>query len=858
MQERIKLPHEFLVWWLLRAPKRILITGKRLLALINNSLSFTLNVRLIFTPLFGDFTFVGRLIGFSIRVIQIVFGLIFMLTITAVVFLLPLVWLAAPVILFWQIKFWFVLVYLAMYILWAFLTANTPNKKVTQATREEMLKSFRPISLDLYKLLCTNFASGVKKLLGRNEIKYVLLKNELTDKGFAEKLDGTPRYDTTKLKEVAFDLAVKQKSRFVEPEHIFFAFISGIQKADALLATFGTTLNELEKAIEWVVSEREYLSKIYFWQEDCEMLFVGGIGKGMTGRVTPFLDSISEDFTKKVQSGRIEKIVDRENEIKKIADLLTGTRENIMITGEPGSGKTSIVRGIAYKIIEGTEYKALTNKRIVSLEIGALISGAKTAGDISAKLNRALEEIKGSGDIILFIDEIHNLVTSAGDESAETSTVYSILEPHLIADKIQFIGATSLPNYRKYIEPNGAFARLFNLIEIKEASKEDTIEILKASARKAFRKNKVTVTYPALVKIVDLSQKLIHQRVFPDKALDVLNRTVSDVAQTTKIVDSSSVAGEVAEMTNIPSEVLTQGEADRVLRIEEDMKKMVIGQAYAINQIGSALKRARAGIRNENKPIASFLFVGTTGVGKTQTAKALAKYYFGNAKAMIRIDMSEYQQADSINRLLGNPDASSKGILTEAVRTRPFSLILLDEIEKAHPSILLTFLQVLDDGRLTDTSGTLVDFTNSIIIATSNAGTRSIQQVSETGGTIEQMEIVAKKEIREKFAPEFLNRFSGIIFFNPLSMENVRDICTLLLSDVRKAAEDKGIKLMIKQDAIDELIKRGYSPEWGARPLSRVIEDTVESYIATKILRNEFKQGDEVTLGMEVFADQTV
>jgi ATP-dependent Clp protease ATP-binding subunit ClpC len=856
----VKLPGEFLYWWLVKAPKRIFVTGKRFLILLNNTISFTLNVRLLFTPLFGDFTLIGRFIGFNIRIFQIVFGLIFMLTVSSAVLLLPILWLTAPLILFKFIKFWTLFIYLEMYLCWVIITKNTPRKKVSEVMEKDpsdYLNSFRPVSKNLYELLNRNFPVGVKTLMERQEIKYVLLMDELERENLSEKLFGSPKFDTTKIGIEAYKIALKHKTRFVEPEHVFFAFISNVQKPETLLATFETTLEELEKTVEWVVSEHEHLSKIYLWQEDCEMLFVGGIGKGMTGRVTPLLDSISEDYTRKVQSRRIEKIVDRETEIKKIADLLTGTRENILIIGNPGSGKTAIVRGMAYKIIEGTEYSSLKNRRIVSLDIGALIAGAKTAGDISAKLNLALEEIKGSGDIILFIDEIHNLVASAGDKNAETSTIYTILEPHIVSDRIQFIGATSIPNYRKFIEPNGAFARLFNIIEIKETSKEDTMEILKARSRKAKRKYGITVTYPALVKTIELCNKLIHERVMPDKALDVLNRAVSNFSQSRGTVDSTCIAREVSEMTNIPSEIITQSEAQKVLNIEEAMQKMVVGQNHAIKQIGSALKRARAGVRNDNKPIASFLFVGTTGVGKTQTAKALAKSYFGDQKTMIRIDMSEYQQADSINRLIGNPDASSKGLLTESVRTNPSSLILLDEIEKAHPNILLIFLQVLDDGRLTDSSGTVVSFNNSIIIATSNVGTRSIQQIFEEGGTIDEMDAIAKKEIREKFAPEFLNRFTGIIMFNPLTMDSVRQICLMLLETIKDIAKEKGFKLTFTPELVDELIKRGYNPEWGARPLARVIEDTVESYIATKILKNEIKPGDEISLGTAIFVEST-
>ena len=779
-----------------------------------------------------------------------------MLVLTIVIFCLPFLWLLLPIILFDYLKYWAVGVYIGMYFLWAAENLRIPREKISHIKNENYLDAFRPKARKIVKLTQKNFPEGVKTLTEQPEIEYVLLKSELADTDFKQKLLSAPKPALENLAKDSFNITLKQKNRYVEIEQILLALVRSLTNVETFLATYGTTLDTLEKTIGWVVSEKEYFDKIYIWQEDCDMLFVGGIGKGMTGRVTPLLDSASEDFTRMVQKGRIEKIVDRESEIKKVAELLTGTRENILITGAAGSGKTSIVRGIAYKIIEGTEYKALKNKRIVSLDIGGIISGARSAGEISERLNKIMEEVKSSADIILFIDEIHNLVAGTGDKSAETSTIYSILEPHIVADKVQFIGATSLPNYRKYIEPNGAFARLFNLVQIPEASKEDTVEILKYVCRKFERKFHVLITYPALVKIVELSEKLIHERVLPDKALDILNRTVTQVANGSKYINTKEIAKEISAMTSIPVEAVTSDEASKLLQIEETMKKMVIGQDHAIVQIGAALKRARVGIRNENKPIASFLFIGTTGVGKTQTAKALAKSYFGNPKAMIRIDMSEYQQPDSISRLLGAPDGSTKGILTESVRTKPFGLILLDEIEKAHPNILLTFLQVLDDGRLTDSSGTLVDFTNTIIIATSNVGTRSIQQVFERGGTLEEMDVDAMKDVREKFAPEFLNRFSGIIIFNPLSMDNVRDICLLLLADIKKVAEEKSVKLEFKPELIEELIKRGFSPEWGARPLARVIEETVETDIATRMLKNEIKQGDTISIGLEVFAQE--
>ncbi len=286
--------------------------------------------------------------------------------------------------------------------------------------------------------------------------------------------------------------------------------------------------------------------------------------------------------------------------------------------------------------------------------------------------------------------------------------------------------------------------------------------------------------------------------------------------------------------------------------------KRVIGQDLAINQIGASLKRARTGIRNEGKPIAGFLFVGTTGVGKTETAKALAQVYFGDVKSMIRLDMSEYQQIDSIDRLIGDPKTRSGGFLTDAVRSRPFALVLLDEIEKAHPNVLLTFLQVLDDGRLTDSSGRVVDFTNTIIIATSNVGTKKIQEVSRRNGMFDELKEEAMKEVKDHFAPEFLNRFSGIIIFKPLDMLSVRKITEIMLEKIKRLSEEKGIKVSFKPELIDELIKRGYDPEQGARPLARVIENSVESYLAVDILSKKIVKGSSIDLGLEVFDNSSL
>lgn len=837
-------PFLFIYWWFIKTPKHIFVVCKRFISIVNNTIAFTLNIRLVFTPLFGDYTFIGRLIGFIVRVLEIIVGIILMIIFLIISLLFPLAWLVLPIFLFHYIGYWVVLIVLCIYAFWSFLTADIPSTKIIN-NKGDTKKSFRNSTKVHLK---ANPKKALLDLLNNPKIELLLKKAEIPKKEFFDKcldIATVPRDAITKK---AFDLASEQKSKYVEVEHLFYALLENVPKSDTLLSSFNTDKEIVKETIKWLVDRRNWLSERFFWQEDYVMQPMGGIGKGLTGRVTPLLDTVSTDYTRMVQKGKLKQIIGREKEIEDIAQILSSDKGDILLIGPAGCGKTSIVQGIAYEIIAGTKYKTLKQKRIVRLDIGGFLSETRSEGEIAGRINKIMEEVKGSRDIVLFIDEIHTLMMGENSQ-----IVYSTIEPYLASSEMHLIGATSTPNYRKYIEPQQSFAQMFHIIEIGEASQKDTLEILKYVSNDLERKNKIFITYTALVKIIALSEKLIHERVLPDKAIDILSRAASQITESTKEINSNVIAEEISTMTRIPVENVSQDDAERLLNIEKDLKKMVVGQDHAIVQVANALRRARTGMRNEKKPIASFLFVGTTGVGKTQTAKALAKTYFGDAKTMIRLDMSEYQQANSIDRLIGSPDGSSKGLLTEQVRSMPFALILLDEIEKAHPKILQTFLQVLDDARLTDASGTTVDFTNTIIISTSNVGTREIQEIFAKSGNFEEMETEAMKRVRDHFAPEFLNRFNGIVVYHPLSYESVFKIAQLLLRDVAEMAKQKGIKLDFKKELIQELVKKGFSPEWGARPLSREIENSVENYLARKVLSNEIKSGDEINLGLEVF-----
>lgn len=847
-----RLPHEFILWWAIKAPGKIIRICRRFIILTDSSLSFSANLRFLFTPLFGDYTIVGRMIGFVIRVFWVSGCLVFFVILIPACASLTVAWYLTPLALWKYFDLSYALAYaLTLFLYYMLKNRNVPKIKTANNTKQSFEGSCRKEVLECLDRLKDDQSSGIKWLFGLERVSVLLERSEINKDMLLEKLILSPAIQTHTLGEAAFTDAVTFKSKYVEIEHLLLALLNNIPKIDIILGSLNTTVKNVAGVVQWETSKRNKRDSLFIWQDDYKLLFTGGYGKGMLGKITPKLDSVSRDFTKEIARGRYKTILGRDEDVKKIAEILSGSKDNVLIIGEPGSGKTTLIEGIAQKILQSNEYKSISNHRLVGLEIGGFISGASSPGMIAENLNKVMAEVVGSGDIILFIDEIHNLVANAGDSNAETSKIYSILEPYLSDDKIKFIGATTISNYRKYIEPNGAFSRLFNIVEIDELPKDITVKILGTKAEALELKHNVTVTYPALVKAVELSEKLMHERVLPDKAIDILNRTSSRVVGKEKVLNSAHIASQVAEMTKIPVETVTQDEAQKLLSIEDTMKKMVIGQDEAVKQISTALRRARAGIRDENKPIASFLFVGTTGIGKTQTAKALAKHYFGNTTNMIRLDMSEYQQIDSMNRLLGTPDGNTKGLLTEMIRTKPFALLLLDEMEKAHPNILLTFLQVLDEGKLTDNSGTVVDFTNTIIIATSNVGTKAIQQVFAEHGSLEKMREKAISEVREKFAPELLNRFSGIIVFNPLSKENVKEITKIMLQRVREMAEEKNVKIRFKEELVDTLAKKGYSPEWGARPLVRLIEDTVETYIATKMLKKEINPGDEVLLGIE-------
>jgi len=851
----IKLPDKFLYWWLVKTPLKILKIGTILLSGFNNTISFTDNVRLLFVPLFGLTNFTGRMVSFFTRIFMIFTGMILMFFALIALIISPIIWLVIPFFIFKASSVIYVILYfIFLYLVFIYINLNKPSKTISQiSTQQSKVMSFRPKPAHILKNTNKDTRLILLRLFEDEQITHLLKKCELDIPEFKDKAINSQSSKIDDIVGSSFEKAKANSSRYVELEHLFLSIVENIPNINTLLSIFNSNFYIIEKSAFWIVNQRESREKLYPWQDGYKKHPSGGIGKGMLGRVTPNLDKISTDITKQVKKGSIKNVIGRDAEIKQIANILDNEKNDVLMIGESGVGKTTIINGIAYEIMTGTEHKTLKNKRVVSIDVGLLTSESKESGNVSDKISLALEEADESGDIILFVDEIQNLITGMGEEGGYDSTILSILENHVSKNRIRLIGAISISNYRKYIEPNSTISRLFHIVKIEENSREDTINIMEEKAEDIEFRYGVFVTLPAIISCIDLSEKLIEDRVLPDKAIDVLERAVTTSTGSTNYVTSDVIEKEISSMTNIPVTAISESETDKLLTLEEKMKNRVIGQNQAIEKITSAIQRSRVGMKSDNKPIAGFLFAGMTGVGKTETAKSLSEIYFGDEGSMIRLDMSEYQQVDSINRIIGSPDGNTSGSLAEKVRNNPFCVVLIDEIEKAHPNILLTFLQMLDEGKLTDTSNREASFRNTIIIATSNVGTKSIQEIAEKGGDYEQIQSSAMIEIRENFAPELLNRFTAIIIFNQLSMDNLRDITKILLKEVEGLSKEKGVDIKFKPELIDELIRRGYSTEWGARPLLRTIEDTVGSYIAVKMLKKEINPGDRIILGTEIF-----
>ena len=638
------------------------------------------------------------------------------------------------------------------------------------------------------------------------------------------------------------------------------------------------------------------------------------------GSPTPALDQYSRDLTQMAAEGKLDPVVGREKEISRLIQILSRrTKNNPCLVGEPGVGKTAIAEGLAQRILAGSVPETIKDKRLVVLDLSGMVAGSKYRGEFEERIRKVVDEVRENQGILLFIDELHTIIGAGGAEGALDAS--NILKPSLSRGELQIIGATTLEEYRKYIEKDAALERRFQPVTVEEPSEEEAYEILKGLRPYYERHHKVEILDEALEAAVKMSVRYINDRFLPDKAIDLIDEAASKVqlsgyqasseiedlsreiqeillekeraiktgylslakecqekqkeaeARLEQLqakeekknqrksgkVDEKAVASIVSDWTKIPVQRLTEGETRRLAQLEKELHKRVIGQEEAVHAVSQAVKRGRVGLKDPNRPIGSFLFLGPTGVGKTELSKALAQAVFGSEQAMIRVDMSEYMEKHSVSKLIGSPPGyvgyDEGGQLSEKVRRNPYSVILFDEIEKAHPDVFNILLQVLDDGHITDAHGRKVDFKQTIIIMTSNAGAQAIVEPKQLGfisqkdekKDYEKMKSGVMEEVRRLFKPEFLNRIDEIMVFHTLNKEEIRKIVLLLLKSLEKRCEEQmDIHLNVTNSAVDYIAEAGFDAKYGARPLRRAIQSKIEDRLANELLEGKIKRGDIV------------
>lgn len=572
------------------------------------------------------------------------------------------------------------------------------------------------------------------------------------------------------------------------------------------------------------------------------------MNRSMTARATPLLDRFSEDLTLAARNGFLPPLIGREREMGELLRAIEGGNGSVVLVGDAGVGKAALVEGLARRMVEEDVPPQLFDRRLVSINVPQVV-GAGDPSLASERLFSVLQEVGLSGNIILVLHGVEALTGGAGQGPLDLAEAFSgeLSKGYFIA-----IGTTTPGAYTQYIERRSLGSKMTR-VDVPELEREDAIRVCMAKSAGIEYRQKVYFSFAAIEKAVSLASRYLHDRAMPESALDVL-REAAVLARKTRgeraFVSAENVAQVVHDKANVPVEAVTQDESAKLLDLEERLHERVVGQDAAVTAVSQAMRRARAELREGKRPIANFLFMGPTGVGKTELSKALAAEYFGNEKAMVRVDMSEYQDAASVARMIGAAGDARGGLLTEAVRHNPFTIVLLDEVEKAHPDILNLFLQVMDDGRLTDGVGRTVDFTNVVLIATSNAGTSFIQDEVKKGTDLERIKVMLlEQQVKGTFRPEFLNRFDAIIVFKPLTMDDVTQIAWLLLNAVGAQLQaTKGVTLRAEDAAVEKLAELGYDPSFGARPLRRVIQDRVETPLADIVLRKELKRRDTVVL----------
>ena len=843
----LTLPIHLFKFWFIESIDVFFRTWKNLILFLEEDLAVGLMWKLLFIPLFHDSSIVGKFLSFFFRATRIAMGLFAFFAATAILIALAIYWLLLPILAFFDNpRYISGVLFLGGVGLFVIHIATHPHKKVWQVRNDPSAGSGQSLwdaatvkkrSLNLKSLL-TNFE--VQNLLSHLEIQ----------------LDHIPSFeikDADELIKKAYELAKVSNSEYITPRHFFVAAFKEIPGIDQFLLKFNLKISDFEKVLSYLEKKNNTWRKVYIWDDNFSIHHLKGVNRGWLGAPTPSLDLVGEDLTRYAASTYSADFKRGNGVVEQVLNILSQqSGRNVILVGPPGVGKSALIHHLAKQIVIGDAPSVLATKRIVMLDLTKLVSGANTEGELAQKIKTIFEEVSYAGNVIIAIEEIHDL----GVGEASKLNLFSLILPYLETDAFQFIATTENENYSSVIEKNGSFARLFVKVELEAATPEDTLAILEDRAIETERASRVLTTYVAMKACVELAQKLIHDRVLPDSAISIFKeaQTRSFKGWVTKDIVKQTISTRVkvplADVGTLNEE--SSALKEKLLTLEMQIHGKLIDQEQAVKVISDTLRRSATGIREENRPIGSFLFVGPTGVGKTELAKVLAQVYFSDEGAFLRFDMSEYQNQESVNRLIGG--SGEGGQLTEAVRQKPYCLLLLDEFEKADPKILTLFLQVLDDGRLTDGAGRLVDFTNTIIIATSNAGSLLIAQGLGAGKSMDEIDREVNDEILKEFRPELVNRFDDVVVFKPLSSEDLQKIVQIKLAALQNQMKEKGYLLEFDAPLVVELARRGFDPVLGARPLRRLIQDTLEANLSKLILENKLTKGQTFKIGVEILA----
>ena len=862
----LTLPIHLIQFWYPEALATFLKTWKNLMLFLEEDLAVGLMAKLIIVPLFHDASIVGRILSFFFRLSRIIIGLFAFTLASGLLFLVAVYWFLLPILVILDQPH---LVSLGLFLagvgLFGLHISLNPHKKVWQVTQDNFWLSSTIKKQNL----------SFKKLLNDIEVRNLLVSLELQ----SENLPNLQVVDLEAVGQEAYELAKRSGSQYIGPRHFFVAALRQIPDIDQTLLKFDLNLEDIEQALNFLEKKKDVWRRVWIWDEDFSVHHLKGVNRGWLGVPTPSLDMVSEDLTKKAARGEFADFdfIRTNGVLENIINILSQpSGRNVLITALPGAGKSALIRHLAKQIVKGDAPQALATKRLVVLDFTRLLSGCKTQGELAEKVQIIFEEVEFARNIILVIEEIHEMGIG---EAGSSLNLYSLMQSYLESDTFQFIATTEPENYSRILEKNGAFARIFIKVELPSATVEDTIQILESRSIAQERKNKIKTTYPALKLITGLSQRLVHDRVLPDSAISIFKE-----AQTQALngwVTREIVKKVVSERVKVPLVDMGNIDKGKLLNLEDEIHQRLIDQQQAVKAVSDVLRRSATGLREENRPIGSFLFVGPTGVGKTELAKILSEIYFADPNnvilgseatpgskvkdsgqgrtvsrqsrmtgTFIRFDISEYQNTESIVRLIGGPGEG--GLLTEAVRNRPYALLLLDEFEKADPKILTLFLQVLEDGRLTDGVGRTVDFTNTIIIATSNAASLTIAKGLESGQTLDELDKQVNDELLQIFKPELINRFDDVVLFKPLSQEDLQKIVQIKLAALQKQMKEKGYLVEFDEALVGELAKKGFDPVLGARPLRRLIQDTLEARLSKLILENKLTKGQPFKAGVDL------